>query len=164
MNATRKTLAILMTTVSLALAAGAAQAQPCGMMGGGPGMGCGGMGARSAATVDARLAAFKAELKITPEQEAAWQAYAAKAKEQAERVQAMRASRPGMNMSGADRLAFRSQMMKQRAAELDELAGTARTLETTFTPEQRAVFDRCPSPMGGRGMRGGGMRGGPMAW
>jgi len=28
MNATRKTLAILMTTLSLALAAGAAQAQP----------------------------------------------------------------------------------------------------------------------------------------
>jgi hypothetical protein len=161
MNATRNTLAILMTSVSLVLAAGAAQAQPCGMMGGGPGMGCGAWGAKSAATVDARLAAFKTELKISPEQEAAWQAYAAKAKEQAERVQAMRASRPGATMSGADRLAFRSQMMKQRATELEELSGLARTLEATLSAEQRAVFDRCPGPMGGRG---GGMRGRMMAW
>jgi len=133
------------------------------MMGGGPGMGCGGMGARSAATVDARLAAFKAEAEDHPEQEAACRPMPPRRRSRpsgsrpcvpAARHEHERCGPPGL----------RSQMMKQRAAELDELAGTRAHAGNHIHSRATRGVRPLPSPMGGRGMRGGGMRGGPMAW
>jgi len=162
MKVTRKILAVTVTALTLGLSMAPVQARPggmgmgpCGqgMMGGmGPGMGSGNM----AANVDARLNDVKSQLKLVPEQEGAWQAYADKVKEQAQRMQTLRETRPGATMNGPDRQAFRASMMRQRADEMDAIAQASRGLYATLTPEQKAVFDACPGPMAGRGMRGRG--------
>jgi len=178
MKATRTILAAAVTALTLGLSMAPVQARPGGMgmgpcgqgmmgdvppcMGAGPGPGMmGGMGpgmggGNMAANVEARLSAVKAQLKIAPEQETAWQAYADKVKEQAQRMQTLRESRPGASMNGPDRQAFRASMMRQRADEMDTIAQASRGLYATFTPEQKTVFDACPGPMAGRGMRGRG--------
>lgn len=176
MNATRTILAAALTALTLGLSVAPAQARPGGMgmgpcgqgmmgdvapcMGGGPGM-MGGMGpgmagGNMAANVDARLNGVKSQLGITPDQEPAWQAYADKVKEQAQRMQTLRLTRPGATMNGPDRQAFRASMLRQRADEMDAIAQASRGLYATLTPEQKTVFDACPGPMAGRGMRGRG--------
>ena len=84
--------------VALAVAA-AAFAQPFGGMGYGfgPGMGMGHRhgpmaGGDPSVMVDSHLADLKAQLKITAEQETAWQTFTAAAKQQAAGMQAMRAA------------------------------------------------------------------------
>ncbi len=162
MKVTRKILAATVTALALGLSMAPVQARPggmgmgpCGqgMMGGtGPGMGSGNM----AANVDARLNDVKSQLKLAPEQEGAWQAYADKVKEQAQRMQTLRETRPGATMNGPDRQAFRASMMRQRADEMDAIAQASRGLYATLTPEQKAAFDAGTGPMAGRGMRGRG--------
>ena len=62
-----------------------------GMMQHGPGAGRGGMWSNPAAAVEGHLAALKVELKITPDQDTAWQAFTTKARQQAETMIARRA-------------------------------------------------------------------------
>src|SRR3972149_3126451 len=115
--------------VGLALGIGTAVvvAQPSGMMGGGmggPGMMGGGMGGpgmmgggmMGGVNIEERLAAQQSALKITPEQERAWTAYADVAKKQSD---AMRAQHETMwksaPASSAERYELHSKFMKQRA-------------------------------------------------
>lgn len=167
MNAKRNILFALVTALSLGVAVASAQAHPGGMgscgqgmmgPGMGPGMGggrMGGMGAGNmAANVDANLDAVKTRLAITPDQEAAWQTYAGKVKEQAQRMQTLRESRPGQTLTGPERQAFHASMMKQRAEEMEAIAAASKGLYAVLTPQQKTAFDACPGAMAGRGMRG----------
>ena len=149
-----------------------------GMMGGdpghgpragyGPGAGRGGMGhgmwSNPAAAAEGYLAALKVELKITPDQDQAWQAFAARAKTRAEAMPARRAQMiaqmSAANQSAPDRLAQRTEFAKQRIADMETMTAAVKELYAALTPEQKAIADQhlARGPMGG-GRRGHGFRG-----
>lgn len=153
----------------LALAVGtAAAAAPhddmghCGMAPGpgmGPGMMHGGHGHGDgdvAAFAAKRLAALKSELKITAQQEAAWQAFAAKAAEQAKAMQAQHQQRlQGLDRPGPapvsapermaqhlDQMRQHLDQMKQHLANMESMQGAVKDLYAVLTPEQRALADQ----------------------
>jgi Spy/CpxP family protein refolding chaperone len=138
----------LAVAVGLALGLGTAAvlAQPYGgMMGGGPGMGMmgGGMMGGGAYNVEDRLAAQKAALKITAEQEKAWSAYAEVAKKQYEGMSAQReAMWKSAPSSSAERYELHSKFMAERAAQHDKLSAAYKALYSALTPEQRGIADQ----------------------
>ena len=127
-----------------------------GMMGGGPGMmGMGPQamqGADFAAVFDSRMAASKAELKITAEQESAWQAYATQVKTRFETMQAFRASMHAAAPAGsaAERIEQHAAMMKQGAAMAEQTSKAVKDLYAVLSPEQRAIADQRLFAMGPR--------------
>ena len=144
----------------------------CGMGGGmgggmGPGMGPGmAQGGHwrgdgdTAAFAEKRLAALKTELKITAQQEPAWQAFASKATEQAKAMQAQRQQlQQERDKAGAtpvpapERMAQHLEQMKQHLANMESMQGTVKNLYAALTPEQRALADKHFD----RGQRGGPM-------
>ena len=162
MKRTHSLIAGAVAGVALAVAA-ATSAQPYGGMGDGhgPGMGMGmGMGTGHgpmagfdpAATADARLTDLKAQLKITPAQEAAWQAFAAEAKQQAASMQAMRTQMQASAATAADQMRQRATAMQQRAAGMATMANAFSALYAVLTPEQKAFADQHVGTMGHGGM------------
>ena len=147
--------------VGLALGLGTAVvvAQPygMGMMGGGGAMMMGGgmMGGGWGHNVDERLAAQKSALKITPEQERAWTAYADVAKKQFESMWAQReAMWKSAPSSSAERYELHSKFMAQRAQEHEKLSAAYKELYSALTPEQRTVADQRGGGYGPRGPGG----------
>jgi Spy/CpxP family protein refolding chaperone len=131
-----------------------------GGMGPGRMMGYGYHYGNPAAAMEGRLAEMKAELKITAEQEAAWQAYATQAKGQAQSMQAWHAAmQASAQASAPDRFAQHDAMMKQRLAQHEAMTAAFNDLYKTLTPEQRAVADQGFLAMG-PGPRGPGGPGG----
>ena len=135
-------------------------------MGSGPGAGRGGPGGRwsnPAAAAEGHLAALKVELKITPDQDTAWQAFTTKARQQADTMIARRAqmtsAAPATPQSAPDRLAQRTEFAKQRIAGMETMTAAVKDLYAVLTPEQKALADqqlaRGPMGGGGRGMGGG---------
>lgn len=128
---------------------------------GGHGMGMGGRGmgmANPTAAIEGRLAYQKAQLKITPAQENAWQAYANVARKQAEAMQNSRntvlASPPA---TAAERLELHNKIMKDRLAQFEATNAAFKTLYAQLTPEQRAIADDRAVAFGA-GMHGPGGR------
>ncbi len=137
-----------------------------GMMGMGQGMGHGhmgqghmGMGAgmhagmgpmqgpEAAATVSARLADSKAQLKITSAQEAAWSKYAALATQQAEAHANMRTQMHAQmsdpkTASTVDHAAQRETMQKFQQDNLAARDTAFTELYAVLTPEQKSVADQ----------------------
>jgi len=116
-----------------------------GMMGygGGPrgGFGPGAAGGWGGpANIDARLAAMKAELKITTAQEPAWGAYEKQARQQAATMQSHFAQADAQ--SAPERLKQRADFAKQRAANIEAMSGAVENLYAVLTPEQQSVADR----------------------
>jgi Spy/CpxP family protein refolding chaperone len=113
-----------------------------GMMGGGAMMGGGGM-MGGTYNLEDRLAAQKTALKITPEQEDAWKAYADVAKKQSDAMlaqhEAMWKSTPS---SSAERYELHSKFMAQRAQQHEALSTAYKSLYAVLTPEQRALADQ----------------------
>ena len=135
----------------------------------GPGAGAGwagpqggfGAGANIAAAQEARLAYLKTELKITPAQEPAWNAYAAALKQQAESMQALRSQMFAAAQSGGpEQFTQRAELMKQRAAGAETMAAAMKDLYAALTPEQKALADL---HFGGARFAQSGMRG-PGRW
>ncbi len=132
-----------------------------GMMGQGQREGQRGHGRWSnpAAAVEGHLAALKVELKITPDQEQAWQAFTAKAKQQADPMIARRtqmvAQATAANLTAPERLAQRTARMKQGLAGMEAMTVAVTDLYGVLTPEQKALADKQLShgPMGGFGGR-----------
>ena len=167
MNRTQSAVAGLAVAVSLAFAT-ATFAQPGGGMGGGygPGTGMGhGMGhgpmsaADRAAMVDQHLALLKAALKLNTGQEAAWQIYAGKVKQQAATMQALHAQAPAVAATAPERMAQQTAMMQQRAAGMAAMTTALADFYAVLTPEQKAVADQNIGMMGrhggGRGPKAG---------
>ena len=159
------------TALTLGLAAAVVSAHPHGYgpgygmgMGYGPGPGMGrGMGPQGygnpAAMADARLAYLKSELKITSGQEAAWKAFADNAKQQAEAMQALRATVQGSTQAAApERMEQRNKIMKQRQEQMEKSTAAFKDLYAALTPEQKALADQ---RFGGGPGFGPGHRGGP---
>jgi Spy/CpxP family protein refolding chaperone len=149
MEIAMKRMAGIALAVTLALGTAAVVAQPYGMMGGGPGMGMMGGGMMGGGmmgggyNIEDRLSAQKAALKITPDQERAWTAYADVAKKQSEAMWAQReAMWKSAPSSSAERYELHSKFMTQRAKSQETLSAAYKELYSVLTPEQRAAADQ----------------------
>lgn len=148
-----------------ALGLSSAQAQPFGPMGNPefcphiPGMGMGmmragkGPGAQGkgqinfAANAAARLDKLKTDLKITPEQDKAWQAFADQSKQQVEQMQALRDSfkPPAADapaLSTPERMDKGIEFMKQRLTHMEAMNAALKNLYAVLTPEQKSVVEK----------------------
>lgn len=145
-------------------AAGARQGMGPGM-GKGMGMGPGLHGQQAGVPAANQLADVKATLKITAEQETAWNSYAAVVSRQVdarnnmhEKMQAQfadpKATLPDRSAMQETMFKFRQEMQAQRTAALKDLYAV-------LTPEQKTLADQNLSGMGGmRGQRMSGQMGG----
>jgi hypothetical protein len=133
-----------------------ASAQPGPGAGKGPGMGPDGgcpmvggqMMGDPAARAEQHLNQFKSQLKITPQQEPLWQAFADKVKESAGmRAKAMQ----GMQTPPAtapERMNRMLEHMKQHTAAMEAVNDSFKRLYDALTPEQKATADKY-QPFGG---------------
>ena len=123
-------------------------------------------GGDMAAMAEKRLVNLKTELKITAQQEPAWQAFAAKAAEQALAMQAQRQQHmqernkaAPANASAPERMAEHLGQMKQHLAGMEGMQASVNDLYAALTPEQRALadkhFDRMHRGPGGHRMHKG---------
>lgn len=116
-----------------------------GMMGGGPRGGFGpgaGYGAGPTERAEARLSFLKNELKITANQEAAWDAYAQQAKTRAETMQAFHAQGPITAETPAERIEQHAARMKLRADQEQAMSGAVKDLFAVLTPEQKTIANQ----------------------
>ena len=117
-----------------------------GMMGygGGPrgGYGPGAAGAGPVERMDARLGFLKNELKITSDQESAWEAYATQTKTQVETMVAFHAQGPSTAESAAERIEQHASRMKLHAEQMQATSAAVKELFAVLTPEQKATADR----------------------
>jgi Spy/CpxP family protein refolding chaperone len=129
-------------------------------------------GAGPAANADARLGSLKETLKITDSQQAAWDAFASKAKEQAAAMTTMRTQMAaGAEAAAPDRMIQHTELMKQRTASMEAMGIALKDLYAVLTPEQKVIADQHfggwrvaqAGPRGGYGP-GAGMRGYGPRW
>ena len=131
-------IAGVVTGVALAVA-GATFAQPSG----GPGSGhVSFFKGDPAVKVEAHLTDLKAQLKITPAQEGAWQAYVIQVKQQAATRQAAHAQMQAAAATAPERLEQRTAALQQQAAGMVATTKAFTALYNSLTPEQRAVADQ----------------------
>jgi len=151
MKANRKLIVTLLAGV-LAVASAGVLAHGPGS-GTGPGMGPmggrGGMNMPEAAT--SRMDHLRGELKLTPQQVAAFDAFADKVKSEAQVRTQMRDAMRQQNLDGQARSAHRVTMAKHNAEAAEQLHALRSRLYEALTPEQRQTLDR----------HGPGMQGGP---
>jgi Spy/CpxP family protein refolding chaperone len=124
-----------------------------------PGMHMGGPGPWGPGKVEERLTKLHDELKLSPDQAAAWETFATQAKERAAQA---RADRPDpetwAKLSAPERLDQIAATMKERQADLEAMAQSLRTFYAVLTPEQQKIVDehfrfRGPGPHGPHGRR-----------
>jgi protein CpxP len=171
--------ALTLAGLGLAQAGGMGYGPGYGMgWGGGPGwgMGPGGGWATSSEVgtiVGNRLAALKSELKITPDQEKAWNAFADQAKQQAEAVQALRQQMHEQMAAGKvvpgspEFFGLRKSMLELQQTGAEARATKVKDLYAVLTPDQKAVADQSLGGFGpgrGWGPRGGGWGPGGGGW
>jgi len=120
------------------------------MWGGGPGL-----------VSEQSLAQMKTQLAITSQQEPAWQAFAAKAAEQATLMQATRQQHwqaAGSDTTAPALMTQQISSMTQHLAGMQALNTALTNLYAVLTTEQRSLVDQNFGHMGrhgfGRGMRG----------
>lgn len=95
--------------------------------------------------VEKHLEHVKNVLKITPEQEAAWQAYTTKVKTKvkvmiAERDR-MRQERGNTSITTPERMEDMAKSLNRRAEEMSEMAEVTKALYVKLTTQQRLQFD-----------------------
>lgn len=152
------TLAALALTAVTAVSAfpGPGTGPGFGPMAGGPGtFGPHFAGSDMTAFAEQRLGELKTELKITAAQDPAWTAFAGKAKEQAQTMQARRVKMQEGAGPTPDRMAQRTEFMKQRMAGMESMNAAMKDLYAVLTPEQKAVADRRFGHAGGPRMHFG---------
>ncbi len=160
MNIKSKHVAALLAASAMAFGI-SANAQPGSGSGMGPG-GCAGMSGGHmmgdpAARAEQHLTQLKAQLKITPQQEPLWQAFADKMKASA--GQGMKAMQQSMQqpMTAPERMNLMLEHMKQHTAAMEGVNESFKRLYDALTPEQKAIADKY-HPFGGQN---GQQRGGP---
>lgn len=165
-----------LTTIGLSAEIVRAEPGGWGMMGAGPegcpqekGMMRGKMSGNAgnsdfAAAATARLDKLKTTLKINAAQEAAWQTFAGKAKQQVENMQAMHKqsqppASPPAALSAPERMDKGIEFMKQRLTNMEAMNTALKDLYAILTPEQKVIadqhFSHHPDQRQGRMMRRG---------
>lgn len=99
-----------------------------------------GPGFNRESNAEARLAYLKSELKISAEQDAAWNAYGAAVKQQATQMQAFRTAM-FKAQTPQERLSLHAEQAKQRAAGFETLEKGLRDLYAVLNTEQQALAD-----------------------
>ncbi len=92
--------------------------------------------------VNARLSFLKDQIKITADQQKAWDAYAAQVKSQADTMQAFRSQSPATAQTPVERIEQRADQAKLRADQMKVMSAAVKDLYAALTPEQKAVADR----------------------
>lgn len=109
--------------------------------------------ARMQRHMDRRAADLKAKLKLSAEQDSAWNAYVAAMKPPAVGPHPSRAELD--KLTTPERLDKMRELRKQREAEMDKRDDATRAFYATLTAEQKKVFDaNTGRPWGDRGSRG----------
>ena len=119
--------------------------------------------AKMQARMDQRSAALKAQLKLTPAQEAAWTTFTAAMKPPA----TMMANRPDyaelIKLPTPERIdkmkALHTQRMADMTAAMEQRGEATKAFYAVLTPEQQKVFDASTMRHFGQGARMGGHRG-----
>lgn len=125
-----------------------------GMMGGGCGMMGGASGGDYDTYLDGRIAFLKAELKITADEEPAWNEYADAMRTNSQTMISMRGTmmqmfrNSGQNRSVVDMLDFRIEAMKARLETLQELKPATEKLYNALSDEQKKKADEILPVMG----------------
>jgi protein CpxP len=141
-----KILGGLAVAVSAAILGGAALAHAGDPAGGD----CGGpqhWGAKHGdpqAAMQKHLDKLKADLKIQPSQEGAWQAYESKVQAQGAKMKVLhqQATTDTKTLTLPERLDQRTAFMKQREADMEDMNTSLKALYAVLTPEQRAIMDK----------------------
>jgi len=114
-----------------------------------------------AARAERRLDMFKGQLKLTPQQEPLWQAFAEKAKGEAGKGrQAFQAQAADEKLTAPERMAKRQAMMQEHLTALTGVNESFGRLYAALTPEQKATADQFAARMGSKGRHGGRQGGG----
>ncbi|MFN0298892.1 MAG: Spy/CpxP family protein refolding chaperone [Burkholderiales bacterium] len=138
MNAIHKVVLALATALPMGAALPAFAQQ-----GGAPGQ----FGSR----IEQRLADLKMKLAITGGQESQWQAFEAQVKQETANARATHQSPSQPVTAAPDRLARRAELMKQRSAGLEAIAGALKNLYGILTPDQQAIIDQHYAQLESRG-------------
>lgn len=118
-----------------------------------------GMRMDPAQRAERRLEFLKGELKLTPDQEPLWQAFAEKAKGEAGKgMQAMRGQAADANLTAPERMAKMQGLMQERVNAMAGVHESFNRLYGALTPEQKKIADHHAAQMGpgGKGGMGGG--------
>lgn len=90
-----------------------------------------------------RLAVFKAELKLTPEQEPLWQAFAEQAKAEAGKgFKAWQAQAADAALTAPERMARLEALMEERLAAMKGVHERFNRLYAALSPEQKKIADQ----------------------
>ena len=154
MKRTHKIVAAAIATLSLAAVTAVFASSSMGMGPMGGMHGGFGPGGHPAAQVDTHLGQLKGDLGITATQEPGWQAFAGKAKQQAQSMQATRAKMHESAGSTPDPMAQRTEIMKQRMGNMDAMNAAKKDLDAVLTPEQKTTADKRFGQMGQMGQMG----------
>ncbi len=117
--------------------------------------------AKRAEAAARRAAKLHDELKITPAQEAAWNAFVASMKPAARHAGGQRPDRAAWaSLSAPQRMEKHIEMQKRRTAAMEQRLGALNSFYAVLTPEQKKTFDEKAVRLQGhfgkhRGMRGG---------
>lgn len=113
--------------------------------------------AKMQAMRDQRHAALKAQLKLTPEQEAAWTTFSTQAGPVGKMMPARTDTIEMAKLTTPERLdkmkTFHAEHIAQMTAAMEKRADAVKTFYAVLTPEQQKVFDT--NTMQGRGMNRG---------
>jgi hypothetical protein len=99
-----------------------------------------GPGFNPQANAEARLACLKTELKITADQDGAWNAYSAAVKQQATQMQAFRTAMFAAQ-TPQERITLHAEHAKQRVAGFETLEKGLHELYAVLNTEQKALAD-----------------------
>jgi Spy/CpxP family protein refolding chaperone len=95
------------------------------------------------AKVEKRLADLKGELKITPDQEAVWAAYAEKIRSNVKAIKdRMDAAMHDQPQTAPERFDRHIELMRARLASFENMDEALKQLYAALTPEQKAAADR----------------------
>jgi len=106
------------------------------------GMMSGDMGKDPVARVHQHLGELKAKLKLTQDQQPAWQTFSDQANDQAKHMMSMQGQMKDKAQTMPERMAQMADMMKDRAQNMSKMADNVKTFYATLTPEQQAAFDK----------------------
>lgn len=95
-----------------------------------------------AAFAQKRLAKLKAQLRITPDQEAQWSAFSDSVMQQMAQMKAAREARPTGPVPAPERIDRQVERMKRGVAGFEAMGQAAKQLYATLSPDQQQVADQ----------------------
>jgi len=118
-----------------------------------PGMDCnsmsmmpGDMGMNPTARAQKHLSELNAALKLTKDQQPAWETFSAKVNDQAKNMAAMQDKKKDMTQtmpkSAPEHMAMMAEMMKTRAENMAKMADAVKTFYAGLTTDQQKAFDK----------------------